>query len=932
MPENAPSAGIPPEEPVTFNEVFQKELIRIARSRGARAVKTAKPARDSLIGLAFSGGGIRSATFNLGILQALAEKGLLRKFDYLSTVSGGGYIGSWLAALTQRLRTPSDFSPVEQALGNHTYEIGKPAEPAAIRWLRQYADYLTPQVGWLSPDTGAMVGTWLRNVILNFIVIVLFLLAIILLPWVLALFNSEVLLRYPAWTFSIGGFLIALATVAMGRNMLDFVPRGRHKKRNWLMELSVMLFFVAAWLVNDALWMWDDSLQNRLKYWVPGGAVFYTVTWLLTFVVSRRIAAGSGNSAQDKSEEKGNERIISRPTLAASAAIAGVLGGLLLHTYSRLLAKIPVNYGDNWVVVILGTVAVMLLMLLVAVLQLGFLGRGCVDLVREWWARAGGRLLLTSVAWLASFAVVVFGPLTVRILLNSQVGKGVNLSAWLAWIASSAGGVLAGKSPKTTGNTKATPAGSKTKFSELLKSPRVLEVIAKVAPYVFVVGLLVLLSTAVHIIAGVYFAPSLTRTLWNSSGKLNLIDIYDYYWAIQYSVQWYWVLVAAVGLAIVAVVMSLRVDVNDFSMHHFYRNRLVRCYLGASNPDRKPQPFTGFDPHDDVALAELKDDYPGLYPILNASLNVTHGGELGFQERKAKSFVFTPLYCGYEPSSESYSSSRGSYLPPRLGRKDKLGVKRGITLGTAMAISGAAASPNMGHYTSSATAFLMTLFDVRLGWWMGNPRKVKRWKSPGPWLGLTYLLSELLAHSDEGSNYVYLSDGGHFENLAIYELIKRRCRLIMACDCGADGNYTCKDLMSAIEKCRTDLGVDIKIAVSEIKPQAEQRCSQKNFTVADIHYGPGDVGKLIYVKCSLPVDDAKAPLENRLGAVTRSYAETHLDFPHQSTVDQWFDEVQFEAYRALGEYIGTMAAGEMSKQIDNALGIQSRTQTAAAAT
>jgi hypothetical protein len=362
--------------------------------------------------------------------------------------------------------------------------------------------------------------------------------------------------------------------------------------------------------------------------------------------------------------------------------------------------------------------------------------------------------------------------------------------------------------------------------------------------------------------------------------------------------------------------MSLRVDVNDFSMHHFYRNRLVRCYLGASNGKRKPQPYTGFDQHDDIPLAELTGSYPGLYPILNASLNVTHGGELGFQERKAKSFIFTPLYCGYDLAHE-LADGNGSYLPTALGRTDKLGSSQGITLGTAMAISGAAASPNMGHYTSPATAFFMTLFDVRLGWWMGNPRYATAWKGAGPRLGLAYLLSELAAHSDEQSRNVYLSDGGHFENLAIYELVKRRCRVIVACDCGADGGYGCGDLMSAIEKCRTDFGVDIKISVTEIKPESGKCVSMKDHTVGEIHYGPDpkDWGTLIYIKSSLPIDDPKAPLPARLAAGVRSYAELHPDFPHQSTADQWFDEVQFEAYRSLGEYIGTAAAGEIRSAI-----------------
>src|SRR5581483_7037403 len=238
--------------------------------------------------------------------------------------------------------------------------------------------------------------------------------------------------------------------------------------------------------------------------------------------------------------------------------------------------------------------------------------------------------------------------------------------------------------------------------------------------------------------------------------------------------------------------LSWRVDVNDFSLHHFYRNRLVRCYLGASNPEREPEPFTGFDPNDDMALCSLDAEYPGPYPILNAALNITGGEELGYATRRAKSFAFTPLYCGYElagPGEHELRFSRcdgfePSYCRTEQGRSKagfgKLACDCGITLGTAMAISGAAASPNMGYHTSPATAFFMALFDVRLGWWMGNPRNEKKWATTGPALGFGYLFSELFAKSDQKKNYVYLSDGGHFENLAVYELIRRRCRLIVA--------------------------------------------------------------------------------------------------------------------------------------------------------
>ena len=103
--------------------------------------------------------------------------------------------------------------------------------------------------------------------------------------------------------------------------------------------------------------------------------------------------------------------------------------------------------------------------------------------------------------------------------------------------------------------------------------------------------------------------------------------------------------------------MSWRLDINQFSMHLLYRNRLVRCFLGASNR-RSPNRFTGFDENDDMPLTALTaaNDYDGPYPVFNAALNLVKGQDLAWQERKAESFVMTPLYCGYDVWLEEQDS------------------------------------------------------------------------------------------------------------------------------------------------------------------------------------------------------------------------------------------------------------------------------------
>jgi hypothetical protein len=242
-----------------------------------------------------------------------------------------------------------------------------------------------------------------------------------------------------------------------------------------------------------------------------------------------------------------------------------------------------------------------------------------------------------------------------------------------------------------------------------------------------------------------------------------------------------------------------------------------------------------------------------------------------------------------------------------------------------MAISGAAASPNMGYFTTPATAFYMALFDVRLGWWMGNPRYQKNWPSLGPPLGLGYLLSEVIGQSDQQKGYVYLSDGGHFENLAVYELIRRRCRLIVACDAGCDPQYDFENLLSLIEKARTDFGVHIDINYEAIRPDAGTIESGTNHVTGKIYYDPKnlhDTGTLILIKASMPTKDGvpgRTPAERKLPEDVWRYWKLNKTFPHQSTADQWFDELQFESYRALGEHIGRDAAREIDKAMEDLL-------------
>jgi len=218
----------------------------------------------------------------------------------------------------------------------------------------------------------------------------------------------------------------------------------------------------------------------------------------------------------------------------------------------------------------------------------------------------------------------------------------------------------------------------------------------------------------------------------------------------------------------------------------------------------------------------------------------------------------------------------------------------GISLGTAMAISGAAVSPNQGYNTSPLLCFLMMLFNVRLGWWLGNP-KTKQFRHSGPRPALWPALKELTGLTTDSGDWIYLSDGGHFDNLGLYEMIRRRCRCIVICDAGCDLQPNFEDLANAVRKVYIDFGVRIEFDSLDIKPRQPPPASGARCAIATIRYPKSQrTGWLPYLKPAYQGTDERADI--------RGYAIAHQDFPHESTTDQWFSESQLESYRALGDH------------------------------
>jgi hypothetical protein len=353
----------------------------------------------------------------------------------------------------------------------------------------------------------------------------------------------------------------------------------------------------------------------------------------------------------------------------------------------------------------------------------------------------------------------------------------------------------------------------------------------------------------------------------------------------------------AVALLGFGIAMAYTIDPNRFSLHAVYRDRIIRAYLGASNKQRDPNPFTGFDQEDNIRMHELWIEEKfgrRLLPVINIALNLVGGSKLAWQERKAESFTASPLHCG---------SFELGYRKTKAPLGDRYGGEHGISLGTATTISGAAASPNMGYHSSPLVTFILTLLNVRLGAWLGNPGKAgdATFQLGYPNFSVGPIIAEAFGLTNDTSPYVYLSDGGHFENLGLYEMVLRRCHYIVVSDAGEDPECSFADLGEAVRKIRVDFGIPIDFGEMSIYSRSQIELMKEpghNCAIGRIRYSVVDGptapdGIIVYIK---PVCYGNEPRD------IYEYFKRSETFPHESTADQFFSESQFESYRMLGAH------------------------------
>jgi predicted acylesterase/phospholipase RssA len=360
----------------------------------------------------------------------------------------------------------------------------------------------------------------------------------------------------------------------------------------------------------------------------------------------------------------------------------------------------------------------------------------------------------------------------------------------------------------------------------------------------------------------------------------------------------YYVLVATLVLTIWG---WLWVNINTLAPHEYYRNRLCECYLARRIPEKEGQAapampkLLGGTVQDDVEMlkqvkfSSLGADPTAPYHLLNMTLNVPTSDNKELRGRASDFFMASRHFHG--------SPLTGYARTEELERTDPY-----FDLGTTMAVSGAAVGTSMGWQTMPHLRFLMTLFNVRLGYWLQNPGKPARPRllaGPGP----KYLFREMLGWMDENCPYVNLSDGGHIENLAVYELLRRRCKFIVCVDAGHEPGMQCADLIRLQRSAEIDLRIRMYFDTTDLQI-GPNGLSRAHAILVKIDYEPNptkcedgrggssQLGWMLYLKLAMTGVEP---------AYVKDYKREKPDFPHESTGQQIYSEAQFEAYRALGE-------------------------------
>ena len=738
-----------------------------------------------LRGLALSGGGIRSASFSLGVMQALAHNGWLAKIDYLSTVSGGGYIGSSLTwainsdprtfglkersfpfasfPMSGEARDEEERTPIASVLNNRTEKVKWSGR--LLNFLRQNASYLTPGKGL---NLFALVWIALRGAGLGLLVYG----ALITLVFLLA-FQFNLLQEVCA---------------------LPLLPKAL--KQNWFLLASILGFGCCA------LTLPLYSLATYLYRWARGVAYPF---------------------------RRGYER-------AAGWLLPVILALLLL---------------------------------------------GIVPLVHDWVVAKGDVRTAKAGHFTISGNLTEQGALSFDGTVNATAVTEKSQPSHSTPCASPCPEIRPPEKGSLWANirdeVKALGSGLGTLLVGLLSGVMAFLKTKSTKPGKVPLGLLVSVGVVALLFGIILFAYTVASAVVETFG-------------CNTAAAWRLIVISLV----VTLFFAILTNINHISIHRYYHDRLMETFM----PDVDRVLNADYARAAKSSGANIKPLHAmthGPYHIVNTNVVLASSDKPKFRVRGGDNFILSPQYCG------SYATGWQS---------TKTYMKGNMTLASAMAISGAALNPSAGCggegiTRSPALSVLMGLLNFRLGYWVPNPKNSGEWRAklrnpnfllPGLW---EVLFRQCL---NEKRAFLQLSDGGHFENLALYELVRRKLRLIIVCDGGADPNFSFSDLANAMEKVRTDFGALIMINNKDLKTlipkksnnhaDADQvNCADTGHLVAKIKYADNSEGILIYLTTTF---------FSGVSADLYGYKKEHPAFPDEPTGDQFFDEKQFEAYRELG--------------------------------
>ncbi len=894
----------PPFERMFSTEIEEWVLPRRAEqsTRGYSRPPLASPTRptveNDLYGIALSGGGMRSATFSLGVLQALARHDMLEPADYLSTVSGGGYVGVSFAGLCaeelpyqglNRLGASYDRFPFSYPRGRLDDPLFASVDAASIpihgnetpaTWhLRKYANLLGGGIGLFNLQTWQTVGRYLVSTVALWL---LFLVPVLGIGVV-----AGAGIAYWAWTY-----IPTFATAA---------------DRPWLAPtLALTPMYLILWLaiVRGVLGRGRLALLSELTFPprpTKRRTAYVIVVLLAAFAVVVLVASAIASILQPVSDEI-------YPDLAPIADVTDALWlrPLVAMTVPAIIFGIFVALGFSTVSLEprqMGTALLFLFAPIVFMLAL-YLQGGPAG-----WLTGAFAIGLVA-AGLASAAVIrTSGPVWGPRMLSALAAVAATLLVTLiiggaVWLYV-AGRPLLGLDVEGTREALRQILAAASAVSSILVAiglPRVSSaegggVVSRLA---FAIGGYVVLFS-LGIIAA-----------WAS-------------WVLYARTDNDWVGPALVSFFIITLGFPIAMGssrstlLNALSLSGVYEDRLQQTWMIGARPrrvneseaaNRLPDTVARWHsvwPRPDLTVTQLRGlGAPTIpYPLICATLNIPGSRGDKLPERKADSFVIGPLYSGSAMSRWSPTVSLEGFAD--------------MTLARAASISGAAVAPNMGEKTSRTLSVITTLFNVRIGRWMPNPRQA----SARGWLlrGLNALpamlyVRELLGIASREDEFVYLSDGGHFENLGVYELFRRRCRYIVAVSAdtlGDGGVDTMGNLGTALRMARVDFGVEVEIpSLKPLMRNPEDGNILSYFAVGTIRYPAAAaaeeapvLGTFVLIKTGLVAESLTADLIQ--------YLAGNPSFPYDSTLDQQYDQPQFESYR----HLGYLAARAMCAKASN---------------